>query len=151
MMYVDVSLEVDGASDAVLIPAEAVLHSGERSVVIVEKDDGLFEPREVSLGLAAEGLQEITEGLSPGETVVVSSQFLIDSESNLEAAAAQLLRGDEPDDAPDETDATPPPSPLSGQPCSNASSTGPSKTGFWSSSQPFWSRRRAAIPSCGRR
>ncbi|MCY3620770.1 MAG: efflux RND transporter periplasmic adaptor subunit [Gammaproteobacteria bacterium] len=102
MMYVDVSLQVDGASDAVLIPAEAVLHSGERSIVVVEKDDGLFEPREVSLGLAAEGLQEITEGLSPGETVVVSSQFLIDSESNLKAATAQLLRGDAPDDAPDE-------------------------------------------------
>ncbi|MYF28219.1 MAG: efflux RND transporter periplasmic adaptor subunit [Gammaproteobacteria bacterium] len=102
MMYVDVSLSLDGAADAVLIPAEAVLHSGERSVVIVEKDDGLFEPREVSLGLAAEGLQEVTAGLSPGETVVVSSQFLIDSESNLKAATAQLLRGDEPDDEPDE-------------------------------------------------
>ena len=95
MMYVDVSIRAEGASDAVLAPAEAVLHSGERAVVIVAKDGGAFEPREVSLGLAAQGMQEITAGLSPGETVVVSSQFLIDSESNLRAATAQILRGDE--------------------------------------------------------
>lgn len=94
MMYVDVSLRADGAADAVLVPAEAVLHSGKRAVVIVARDDGAFEPREVSPGLAAEGLQEITAGLSPGETVVVSSQFLIDSESNLRAATAQMLRGE---------------------------------------------------------
>ena len=89
MMYVDVSLSAEGAANAVLVPAEAILHSGERSVVVVAKDDGAFEPREVSLGLAAEGMQEITAGLSPGETVVVSSQFLIDSESNLRAATGQ--------------------------------------------------------------
>ena len=94
MMYVDVSLRhLDGASNAVLSPAEAVLHSGERAVVIVAKGGGAFEPREVSLGLAAEDMQEITAGLSAGETVVVSSQFLIDSESNLRAATAQMLRG----------------------------------------------------------
>ena len=102
MMYVDVSLRTEGASDAVLVPAEAILHSGERAVVVVAKDDGAFEPREVSLGLAAEGMQEVTSGLSSGETVVVSSQFLIDSESNLRAATAQMLRGDEAEDASDE-------------------------------------------------
>ena len=100
MMYVDVSIRAEGAVDAVLVPAQAVLHSGQRAVVIVEQDDGLFEPREVSVGLAAEGLQQITKGLSSGETVVVSSQFLIDSESNLKAATAQLLRG-ERQDAPE--------------------------------------------------
>ena len=99
MMFVDVSLRVEGASDAVLVPAEAVLHSGERAVVVVAKEDGAFEPREVSLGLAADGMQEITAGLSPGEAVVVSSQFLIDSESNLRAATAQMLRGDEDEEA----------------------------------------------------
>ena len=98
MMYVDVSIRAEGAADAVLAPAEAVLHSGERAVVVVARDDGSFEPREVSLGTAAGGKQEITAGLSPGETVVVSSQFLIDSESNLRAATAQLLRGDAAED-----------------------------------------------------
>ena len=98
MMYVDVSIRAEGAADAVLAPAEAVLHSGERAVVVVARDDGSFEPREVSLGTAAGGKQEITAGLSPGESVVVSSQFLIDSESNLRAATAQLLRGDTAED-----------------------------------------------------
>ena len=95
MMYVDVSVRAEGATDAVIVPAEAVLHSGERAVVIVAQGGGVFQAREVRLGLAAEGLQEVTEGLSPGEQIVVSSQFLIDSESNLKAAISQLLRGDE--------------------------------------------------------
>ena len=48
-------------------------------------------------------MQEVTDGLAPGEQVVVSSQFLIDSESNLKAAISQLLRGDEQEKpAPDE-------------------------------------------------
>ena len=93
MMYVNVSIEAEGARDAVLAPAESVLRSGTRAVVIVERDEGVFEPREVALGLTADGQQEITAGLAPGERVVVSSQFLIDSESNLKAATAQLLRG----------------------------------------------------------
>ncbi len=95
MMYVDVSVSAEGATDAVIVPAEAVLHSGERAVVIVAEGGGVFQPREVSLGLAAEGLQEVTDGLAEGEQIVVSSQFLIDSESNLKAAISQLLRGDE--------------------------------------------------------
>ncbi len=93
MMHVDVSLRGEGATDAVLVPAEAVLHSGKRAVVIVAKERALFEPREVSLGIAADGMQVIADGIAAGEEVVVSSQFLIDSESNLKAAAAQLLRG----------------------------------------------------------
>ena len=93
MMYVNVSIDAEGVRDAVVAPAESVLRSGARSVVIVDRGAGVFEPREVALGLAANGLQEITAGLQPGERVVVSSQFLIDSESNLQAATAQLLRG----------------------------------------------------------
>ncbi|MDE0450211.1 MAG: efflux RND transporter periplasmic adaptor subunit [Gammaproteobacteria bacterium] len=93
-MYVDVSVWAEGATDAVIVPAEAVLHSGERSVVIVASGGGLFQPREIELGMTAEGMQEVTDGLAPGEEIVVSSQFLIDSESNLKAAISQLLRGD---------------------------------------------------------
>ena len=91
MMYVNVSARVGGSSNAVIAPAEAVLHSGERSVVIVAKGDGVFEPREVTLGMGGNGMQEVTAGLFPGEMVVTSSQFLIDSESNLKAAISQLL------------------------------------------------------------
>jgi len=93
MMYVNVAIEAEGVRDAIVAPAESVLRSGTRSVVIVDRGAGVFEPREVALGLAADGLQEITAGLAAGERVLVSSQFLIDSESNLQAATAQLLRG----------------------------------------------------------
>ncbi len=98
MMYVNVSARVGGSSNAVIAPAEAVLHSGERAVVIVAKGGGVFEPREVQLGVSGDGMQEVTAGLSPGEMVVTSSQFLIDSESNLKAAISQLLsdRGGQP-------------------------------------------------------
>ncbi|MYK82195.1 MAG: efflux RND transporter periplasmic adaptor subunit [Gammaproteobacteria bacterium] len=93
MMYVNVAIEAEGVRDAIVAPAESVLRSGTRSVVIVDRGAGVFEPREVALGLADDGLQEITAGLAAGERVLVSSQFLIDSESNLQAATAQLLRG----------------------------------------------------------
>lgn len=93
MMYVNVFIKAEGVRDAVLAPAESVLRSGTRTVVIVDRGDGVFEPREVALGLTADGLQEVTDGLAAGERVVVSSQFLIDSESNLQAATSQLLRG----------------------------------------------------------
>ena len=98
MMYVDVSIRAQGVADALIVPAESVLHTGERSVVVVARDDRTFEPREVALGLASEGRQVVTSGLDVGERVVVSSQFLIDSESNLKAAIAQLLGDGEADD-----------------------------------------------------
>ena len=93
MMDVAVSAQRLVAPDAVLVPVEAVLHSGERAIVVVAREDGLFEPRPVRLGPTAGDRQQVTAGLSPGERVVVSSQFLIDSESNLKAAVGQL-RGD---------------------------------------------------------
>ena len=93
-MYVDVALDVRNRPAAVATPAESVLHSGDRAVVIVAKTEGGFEPREVKLGVRSGEMHEVTAGLEVGERVVLSSQFLIDSESNLKAAIAQLLRGD---------------------------------------------------------
>ena len=101
MMYVNVSIRAQGIPDAVIVPAEAVLHSGERAVVVVAKGGGVFVPREVTLGVVAQGEQEIASGLDPGEQVVVSSQFLIDSESNLKARIAQMLKGNETDEPAD--------------------------------------------------
>ncbi|MCY3704395.1 MAG: efflux RND transporter periplasmic adaptor subunit [Gammaproteobacteria bacterium] len=94
-MYVDVTARASGASDAVMVAAEAVLHSGTRAVVIVARGEGVFEPREVVLGTESEGMQEVTSGLTPGEQVLVSSQFLIDADANLKAAISQLLSGAE--------------------------------------------------------
>jgi Cu(I)/Ag(I) efflux system membrane fusion protein len=79
---------------AVRVPAEAVIRSGERSVVIVQKSPGLFDPREVELGAEGGGYLEIRKGVAAGETVVTSSQFLIDSESNLKAAINQMTGGE---------------------------------------------------------
>ncbi len=91
MMYVDVAVRTSGRADVVMAPAEAVLHSGARTVVIVARGGGIFEPRDVVLGTQSEGMAEIASGLAAGETVVVSSQFLIDSDANLRAAISQLL------------------------------------------------------------
>lgn len=76
------------------VSAQAVLHSGERSVVIVDLGDGLFEPREVDLGLESDGRVLVLAGVRPGERIVTSSQFLIDSESNLREAVGGLLNAD---------------------------------------------------------
>ena len=100
MMYVNVAVRTTGAADVVMAPAEAVLHSGTRTVVIVAKGGGVFEPREVMLGVESEGMVEIASGIAEGETVVVSSQFLIDSEANLRAAISQVLGGAEEGDSP---------------------------------------------------
>ena len=93
MMYVNVMVRTSGSADAVMVPSEAVLHSGTRAVVIVAGGDGVFEPREVVLGTESEDMQEVASGLAEGESVVVSSQFLIDSDANLRAAISQLLGG----------------------------------------------------------
>ncbi len=90
-MYVNVTVRTSGAVDAVMVPSEAILHSGTRAVVVVARGGGVFEPREVVLGTESEGMQEVASGLAEGETIVVSSQFLIDSDANLRGAISQLL------------------------------------------------------------
>lgn len=74
------------------IPSAAVIRSGTRTVAVVALGEGRFEPRDVELGLdTADGWLEVRSGLREGEEVVVSSQFLIDSESNLQEAVRKLL------------------------------------------------------------
>ena len=102
-MYVNVTVRANAATDVVMAPAEAILHSGTRAVVIVARGGGVFEPREVVLGTESGGMAEIASGLAAGETVVVSSQFLIDSDANLRAAISQLpgsAEEAEPDSTP---------------------------------------------------
>lgn len=90
-MFATVLIRLPGSASSVRVPSEAVLHSGERAVVIVRKADNIFEPREVELGAEADGLQAVLSGVRAGEIVVTSSQFLIDSESNLRAAITRML------------------------------------------------------------
>ena len=95
-MYANVELKV-GAPDAqsarqstsgtaLAIPTSAVIDSGTTQRVIVQQEEGRFEPREVKLGLRGDDYVEVKEGVKEGEQVVVSANFLIDSESNLKAA-----------------------------------------------------------------
>ncbi len=90
-MYATVRIHPPAVAAAVKVPQQAIIHSGERSVVIVQTSPGVFEPRQVELGPEGGGEQEVRKGLEPGEVIVTSSQFLIDSESNLKAAIQQLL------------------------------------------------------------
>ncbi|MCH8276783.1 MAG: efflux RND transporter periplasmic adaptor subunit [Bacteroidetes bacterium] len=90
-MYANITIRVPAVSGAVKVPEEAILHTGERSVVIVAKGQGVFEPREVHLGAMGGGYREVRRGLSADEIVVVSSQFLIDSESSMKEAISDAI------------------------------------------------------------
>ena len=85
-MYASVELAV-GVRDKVLaVPVSAVIDSGTRQIVLVEKGVGRFEPRAVKLGARSDDYVEVREGVVDGEPVVVAANFLIDAESNLKAA-----------------------------------------------------------------
>jgi RND family efflux transporter MFP subunit len=84
-MYVNVTFNISYGTQ-IVVPAEAVLDSGAEQVVFVAHENGFFEPRKVKLGAEAEGRYVVLEGLKPGERVVTSANFLIDSESRLKSA-----------------------------------------------------------------
>jgi Cu(I)/Ag(I) efflux system membrane fusion protein/cobalt-zinc-cadmium efflux system membrane fusion protein len=99
-MYVNVRLETEPVKDALAVPIEAVLHSGEQQTVFVALGEGKFEPRLVKTGLQSEsGYIEIVQGLLAGEQVVVSAQFMLDSESKLREAIQKMLNPDPPSSA----------------------------------------------------
>jgi len=90
-MYANVRIAASRQIDAIVVPSEAIVRSGLRAIVFVALGEGKFEPREVTLGVSANGKTQILKGLAEGETVVTSSQFLIDSESKLREATAKML------------------------------------------------------------
>jgi Cu(I)/Ag(I) efflux system membrane fusion protein len=85
-MYVDAEIDTGSPQPVLAIPESAVLDTGSRQAVFVEKGEGRFEPRDVKLGHRGGGYVEVREGISEGEPIVVSANFLIDAESNLKAA-----------------------------------------------------------------
>lgn len=85
-MYATVEIAVD-LGKKLLVPADAVIDTGERQVVYVDKGAGNFEPRTVTAGMRADGQREILAGLKPGERVASSALFLIDSEAQLKGVA----------------------------------------------------------------
>ncbi len=86
-MFADVVINEAGPSaDRFVVPTSALIDSGNRQVVLIERGEGRFEPRAVKVGVRGDGFVEITEGVKVGEMVVVTATFLIDAESNLKAA-----------------------------------------------------------------
>lgn len=86
-MFADVEINTgDKQSQRLVVPASAVIDSGARQVVIIDKGEGKFEPRAVKLGMRGDGVAEILDGVKEGENVVTTATFLIDAESNLKAA-----------------------------------------------------------------
>ncbi len=85
-MYVDAEIEIGPAAPVLAVPESAVLDDGTRQAVLIDKGNGRFEPREVKLGRRGGGYVEIAHGATEGEAVVTSANFLIDAESNLNAA-----------------------------------------------------------------
>src|SRR6202165_1074469 len=93
-MYADIEIATGSEHPVLTVSASAVIDSGERQLVLLDKGDGRFEPRAVKLGRRGDGRAEIVEGLSEGDKVVVSANFLIDAESNLKAALQGLTGGE---------------------------------------------------------
>lgn len=94
-MFANVTLQNTLAAEKTLAPRSAVIDTGERQVAFVSRGEGKFEPRDVRLGVeSGDGMVEIIAGLKPGEMVVTSGQFLIDSEAKMREALAKMIRGD---------------------------------------------------------
>jgi RND family efflux transporter MFP subunit len=91
-MFASVKIVSPSPVKAVSVPEQAVIHSGTRDIVIVALGSGRFSPREVKLGPRGSGYVQVLEGIAEGQSIVTSSQFLIDAESNLKAAIAQMTR-----------------------------------------------------------
>lgn len=82
---VDIATAADN-HEVLAVPDSALLDTGTRKIVLIDRGDGRFEPREVKTGSRADGYVEVLDGVSQGDNVVVSANFLIDAESNLRAA-----------------------------------------------------------------
>ncbi|MBI3318783.1 MAG: efflux RND transporter periplasmic adaptor subunit [Candidatus Omnitrophica bacterium] len=88
-MYVNASIEVD-LGEVIAVPQEAIFDTGTRRILFVAREEGMFEPREVVVGARADGFTEVKQGVAEGERVVVSGNFLIDSESRLKSALGAM-------------------------------------------------------------
>lgn len=101
-MFANVKIRTTGANEGTVIPSEAVLRSGEQNIVFVSTGQGTFTPRNVEPGISLDGGNiHIISGIAPGEPVVTSGQFLLDSESKLKEAVNKMLEADTPEETPE--------------------------------------------------
>ena len=89
-MFVSVRMVPAGATERLIVPSEALIWTGTRTIAMVAKGEGGFDPVEIKAGATAGGQTEILEGLKAGQQVVVSGQFLIDSEASLRGTVARM-------------------------------------------------------------
>jgi membrane fusion protein, copper/silver efflux system len=89
-MFATIAIAPRESREAVLVPSEALIVTGERAVVIVDRGEGRFEPVTVKVGREEGGRTEILEGIDAGTRVVASGQFLIDSEANLRGVERRM-------------------------------------------------------------
>jgi Cu(I)/Ag(I) efflux system membrane fusion protein len=99
-MFASVDFTPSAKGAALVVPSEAVIQTGQRRLVVVQLEDGKFQPTDVETGVEANGQTEIRKGLTAGQKVVVSSQFLIDSESSLKGTTSRMTDVPAPMDAP---------------------------------------------------
>jgi Cu(I)/Ag(I) efflux system membrane fusion protein len=90
-MFAEVIIQSDTLENAIVIPSEAVIRSGDHTQVFVKRGPGKFEPRLVKLGVESGGEVAVLQGVNAGEEVVTSAQFLVDSESKLKEATAKMM------------------------------------------------------------
>lgn len=89
-MFVSLNFSGSAAKPQLVVPSEAVIVTGERSVVVVARDDGAFDIAEVKVGEDRNGISTILSGLKEGQSIVLSGQFLIDSEASLKGTSNRL-------------------------------------------------------------
>ncbi len=89
-MYVEAEIVTEGGTAAVAVPNSAVIDTGDRQLVFIEKGEGRYEPKDVKLGVRGDDFTEIKEGVQKGDRVVVTANFLLDAESNLNAALSAM-------------------------------------------------------------
>nr|WP_206117217.1 efflux RND transporter periplasmic adaptor subunit [Rhizobium laguerreae] len=91
-MYANVEIQAGAPNPVIAVPNSAVIDTGDRRVVFIDKGDGQFEPKDVTLGVRGENQTEITKGIAAGDKVVVAGNFLLDAESNLNSALSAMTQ-----------------------------------------------------------
>lgn len=89
-MFVSIDFAPTSEPEVLLVPSEAIIQTGQRTLVMVAENNGQFTPLQVEIGRESQGQTEVLKGLTAGQKVVVSGQFLIDSEASLKGATTRL-------------------------------------------------------------
>lgn len=95
-MFVNVTMSIE-LNNSLLVPRDAVMMTGTRAIAFVQSAQGVFSPREIQVGLESDGFIEVIKGLEEGQEIVNGANFLVDSESRLQAALAGFSDESSPD------------------------------------------------------